>query len=101
MSDLRERALKAFAMASGLGILPDEEGDPWDEDLANGMDAAIALVRAEVLEEAARVAEGKSVEAAGNVYQTDKPGNFWDEDSVYGTGRRQAADAIRALKSKP
>jgi hypothetical protein len=64
-------------------------------------DAAIALVRAEVLEEAARVAEGKSVEAAGNVYQTDKPGNFWDEDSVYGTGRRQAADAIRALKSKP
>lgn len=53
------------------------------------------------LEEAARVAEGKSVEAAGNVYQTDKPGNFWDEDSVYGTGRRQAADAIRALKSKP
>ena len=89
MSDLRERVALKLRHTYGENT--------W---LALA-DAAIALVRAEVLEEAARVAEGKSVEAAGNVYQTDKPGNFWDEDSVYGTGRRQAADAIRALKSKP
>lgn len=93
MSDLRERVAQA--------IRDSAETSRKRNFFLDCADAAIALVRAEVLEEAARVAEGKSVEAAGNVYQTDKPGNFWDEDSVYGTGRRQAADAIRALKSKP
>lgn len=95
MSDLRERVARVLSEAQGENV-----NGAWRFYLDDA-DAAIALVRAEVLEEAARVAEGKSVEAAGNVYQTDKPGNFWDEDSVYGTGRRQAADAIRALKSKP
>ena len=112
MSDLRERVARAIYEAKRARLLEafgDTAGWPEWEKLRPTLreiqmeecDPYIALVRAEVLEEAARVAEGKSVEAAGNVYQTDKPGNFWDEDSVYGTGRRQAADAIRALKSKP
>jgi hypothetical protein len=38
-----EDALAAFALASGLGIFPDEENDEeWREDLVNGMRAAIA-----------------------------------------------------------
>lgn len=50
---LVERMLEAFANASGLGILPDEEEDEeWREDLVNGMSAAIDLA----LEEAAKVA---------------------------------------------
>ena len=47
--ELRERALLAFAHAGGLGIIPDD-GEKWDEDIENGMAAAIALV----LEEAAK-----------------------------------------------
>jgi len=49
--ELREKALLAFAHAGGLGIIPDD-GEKWDEDITNGMDAAIALV----LDEAAKVA---------------------------------------------
>jgi hypothetical protein len=53
-----EAALVAFAHASGLGIFPDDEkNESWDEDLVNGMRAAInamrPFIRAEVLEEAA------------------------------------------------
>ena len=37
-----EKALEAFAHASGLGIFPDDEKDEeWREDLVNGMTAAI------------------------------------------------------------
>lgn len=37
-----EVALEAFAHASGLGILPDDEHDEeWRTDLVNGMTAAI------------------------------------------------------------
>lgn len=36
-------ALEAYAHASGIGILPDDEvGEDWDEDYLNGMQAAIA-----------------------------------------------------------
>ena len=36
-------ALEAYAHASGLGILPDDEaGEDWEEDYLNGMQAAIA-----------------------------------------------------------
>ncbi len=49
------------------------------------------------LEEAAKVAEGDGVEAAGDEYQSDKPGHFWDRESIYGQGRSEAAAAIRAL----
>jgi hypothetical protein len=53
-----EAALAAFAHASGLGIFPDDEKDEaWDEDLVDGMRAAIdamrPFIRAEALEEAA------------------------------------------------
>jgi hypothetical protein len=55
-----EAALAAFAHASGLGIFPDDEKDEaWDEDLVDGMRAAISamrpIIRAEALEEAAKV----------------------------------------------
>ena len=61
-TELIEAALAAFAHASGLGIFPDDEKDEaWDEDLVDGMRAAISamrpFIRAEVLEEAAREAE--------------------------------------------
>lgn len=49
---LVERMLKAFAHASGLGILPDED-EEFREDLMSGMSAALAIA----LEEAAQVAE--------------------------------------------
>ncbi len=57
-----EAALAAFALASGLGIFPnDEKDEEWHEDLVNGMRAAIAAVRPsirdEALEEAAKVAD--------------------------------------------
>lgn len=43
-----ETALEAFAHASGLGILPDDEYDEeWREDLKNGMRAAcLAMLNA-------------------------------------------------------
>ncbi len=43
-----EAALEAFAHASGLGILPDDEYDEeWREDLQNGMRAAcLAMLEA-------------------------------------------------------
>jgi hypothetical protein len=52
-----EAALVAFAHASGLGIFPDDEkNESWDEDLVDGMRAAISamrpFIRAEALEEA-------------------------------------------------
>lgn len=43
-----EAALEAFALASGLGIFPDDEKDEeWREDLQNGMRAAcLAMLKA-------------------------------------------------------
>jgi hypothetical protein len=54
-----EAALVAFAHASGLGIFPDDEkNESWDEDLVDGMRAAISamrpFIRAEALEGAAQ-----------------------------------------------
>lgn len=88
---LVERALEVFAHAAGLGILPDD-GDDWEEDFCNGMSAAIDLIRAEVLEEAARVAEREGVYPELNIAAG---GPEW-----YRHGKRIAA-AIRALKEKP
>jgi len=70
--------------------------DKWgikDHSLAR---AAVAVA----LEEAANVADGEAVTAAGDEYQSDRPGHFWDRESIYGTGRSDAAAAIRALKEK-
>lgn len=80
--ELRERALLAFAHAGGLGIIPDD-GEKWDEDIENGMAAAIALV----LEEAAKVAMAS-------------PADYGSPRS-YCEGRSAATAAIRALKNKP
>lgn len=44
-----------------------------------------------------QVARGETVEAAGNEYQSDKPGHFWDRESIYGQGRDDAAAAIEAM----
>lgn len=66
---------------------------------ATGPEAMKAAINV-VLEEAAKVADGDSVEAAGDEYQSDKPGHFWDRESIYGQGRIDAAAAIRALKGK-
>jgi len=97
MSDLRERALKAFAVASGLGILPDEEGDPWDEDIANGMDAAIALIRAEVLEEAAKICDGIETKLNDQWRAGYKVCDYTQGAS---DGANDCAAAIRALVNK-
>jgi hypothetical protein len=78
MSDLVERALEAFAHASGLGILPDED-EEWREDLMNGMSAAIAIA----LEEAAKVAE----------YQ----GGYWNVGDI---AAKHVAAAIRGMMEK-
>jgi hypothetical protein len=78
-NDLVERALEAFAHASGLGILPDED-EEWREDLMNGMSAAIAIA----LEEAARVAE---------IYE-------YDELEDDGGATIKPSAAIRAMMEK-
>ena len=46
--DVIEAALEAFALASGLGIFPDDEKDEeWREDLQIGMRAAcLAMLKA-------------------------------------------------------
>ena len=80
-----EAALVAFAHASGLGIFPDDEkNESWDEDLVDGMRAAIntmrPFIRAEVLEEAAQIVQDEC----------------YDYDDAY-----RIAAAIRALKEKP
>ena len=74
--------------------------------------AAIDLIRAEVLEEAARVAEGPAYRTSGTTGEVSIRGNDagnWSvpmplsgfKGSDYGTGRYNAAAAIRALKEKP
>jgi len=99
-----EAALSAFALASGLGIFPnDEKDEEWREDLVNGMRAAIdtmrPFIRAEVLEEAAKVADG---------YHRTKEvtRDLMDDGNITTTTVRSLADplkiasAIRALKEK-
>lgn len=81
--DQIKRALTAFAQAGGLGIIPDD-GEPWDDDLWNGMKAAIAIIRAETLEEAARVADERAGQDEGSSLMCEA-----------------IAFAIRALKEKP
>jgi hypothetical protein len=54
-------------------------------------------VRAQILEEAAKVAEGWPVEACGDTYQTSGNGEFWDAGNHYDQGRIDAAAAIRRL----
>ncbi len=69
------------------------------------------LIRAEVLEEAARVAEGPVYRTSGTTGEVSirgKDGGNWSvpmpqsgfKGSDYGTGRYDAAAAIRALKEK-
>ncbi len=88
-----EAALAAFALASGLGIFPDDEKDEeWREDLVNGMRAAIdtmrPFIRSEVLEEAAKMCEECPL--------YDEDGVDWNTDPQV-----TLAAAIRALKEKP
>lgn len=76
---LVERMLEAFANASGLGILPDEEEDEeWREDLVNGMSAAIDLA----LEEAEQM--------------TRPPAHMLGSTDSYANGYRAACDEIAA-----
>lgn len=108
--ELAEKAFEAFAMASGFGILPDdEEGEEFQEDYMNGFYAAIAVV----LEEAAKVAVGPVLHANPQTGEPSlhgtKDGGNWSvpqplsgyKGSEYGTGRYDAAAAIRALKEPP
>ena len=89
-----EAALAAFALASGLGIFPnDEKDEEWREDLVNGMRAAIAamrpFIRAEALEEAAkRVAELPMIVGIPGLPYERHRNSF------------EYAAAIRALKEK-
>ena len=83
--ELVERVLEAFAHASGLGIIPYED-EEWDEDLRNGMSAAIAVV----LEEAAKLAEAKADKWATvwrNRFKTDS----------YMEGKSDGAEELRCL----
>lgn len=57
------------------------------------------LVRAE-REACKRLAGGWRCEASGDNYQTSGGGNFWDDDSIYGQGRTEAAAAIGARTTK-
>ena len=78
----------ARVLAAGMGEQPD---DAW-KFYANDADAAIAIIRAEVLEEAARVASDGPC---------GQPEYAWDYWCGYGNGKRAAAAAIRSLKDKP
>ena len=57
------------------------------------------MVRAE-RDACERLAGGWRCEASGDNYQTSGNGNFWDDDSIYGQGRTEAAAAIRARSQK-
>jgi len=100
-----EAALSAFALASGLGIFPnDEKDEEWREDLVNGMRAAInamrPFIRAEVLEEAARICDEADVKEREFFVGAD---NAIDE-VIYDRGSyvaRISAAAIRTLKENP
>ena len=87
---LEERVLEAFAHASGLGIIPYED-EEWDEDLRNGMSAAIAVA----LEEAAKLAEAKADEWATVWRNRMKADQHMEGKSA---GADEIAAAIRALK---
>ena len=105
MSDLRERVARAMRR---LDETSSTANDVTWHDLA---DAAIALIRPDTLEDAAKVAEGPVYRTSGtgevSIRGTDK-GN-WSVPmpisgftaSDYGKGRYDAAAAIRALKDKP
>jgi hypothetical protein len=109
-NDLVDKTARAIYETFCARLYPNIECVPWDgidaeyrEDLRAEARAAITMIRPEVLEEAAKVAEGARTEAAGSEYQSGKPGDFWDRDSIYGCGREDAAAAIRAMiqRSQP
>ena len=87
--ELVERVLEAFAHASGLGIIPYED-EEWDEDLRNGMSAAIDMV----LEEAAKLAEAKADEWATVWRNRFKADQHMEGKS---DGADEIAAAIRAM----
>lgn len=99
---MAREALKAFALASGLGIFPDDEQDEdWREDLVNGMKAALAavrpVIRAQALEEAA-----KACEAIEDQLDTQWRGGLKVCSYTEGAsdGANDCAAAIRALKEQ-
>ena len=81
---------------------PDDFGEPYLQEVRAStraaLEAVLPMIRDEVLEEAARIAEGWPVEAAGNDYQTNGNGRFWDAGTNYHQSRMDAAAAIRAMK---
>lgn len=123
MSDLRERVARVIyeeKRARLLEVFGDTAGWPEWETLKPTLreiqmeecDPYIALVRAEVLEEAARVAEGPVYRTSGTTGEVSLRGSDngnWSvpmpisgfKGSDYGKGRYDAAAAIRALKDKP
>jgi hypothetical protein len=89
MSDeLREKLARAYAIANSPSDL---QGDRWRDWLVTA-DAAIALVRVETLEEAAKVA----VPGFDTVIHVD--GSY---SAGWKAGVEAAQAAIRALKDKP
>lgn len=90
--ELVERALEAFAHASGLGIIPYED-EEWDEDLRSGMSAAVNMA----LEEAAKLAEAKGDEWAAVWRNRMKADSHMEGKS---DGADDIAAAIRALISR-
>lgn len=80
----------------GYGMRADEA----EQYARAALSIAKPIIRADALEEAAKAAEGIECEAAGDEYKSGGNGNFWDNDSIYGTARIDVARSIRALKSK-
>lgn len=97
---MAREALKAFALASGLGIFPDDEQDEdWREDLVNGMKAALAavrpVIRAQALEEAALECD----EVESREWQNWKRNAVLHSEGA-SDGAGDCAAAIRALKEQ-
>ena len=90
MSDLRERIKELIASGCGCDRMCIHTKD--DCGCQNDADAAIALVRAEVLEEAAKVAEGMPINGHGNLAVEPYAAAKQVSDEI--------AAAIRALEEK-
>jgi len=85
MNDLRERV--------AVAIMTAKAGPSIGETQRNMADAAIALIRAETLEEAAKVAEAFPAKTHGNLATAPYAAAEQATDEI--------AAAIRALKEKP
>ena len=89
-SDLRERVARVLAKFGG-----EIHDETWKFYLKDA-DAAIALIRAEVLEEAARVADDESGHCEDTGSAPSDFGNAGRNDAA-----KTIAAAIRALKENP